>query len=264
VPDTTQRVAAFRAERDALLALCRELTTGEWQAPSQASGWRVQDVIAHIAGESHMLFQPLAIRAMRSRDIERFNDECVAARHDRAPADVLAEYEKWTRRLASAMTVLGRPPLGAIPLRIGELGWYPGRMLMSAYTFDVHTHLRYDIAPALGRSVPDADGASVAVINEWLLALLAKTGPGRRAEFDRPIGLTLTGAGGGSWLLQRGRRGRVEIVARAADAGTPQVTSPARDLPAWSTTRTSWRDHDLTLAGDADYLERFLDAVNLV
>ena len=264
MPHAAQRIAAFRAERDALLGVCRDLSAQEWQTASEASGWCVQDVVAHIAAECHMLFQPVAIRAMRSRDIERFNDECVAARRGRAAAEVLAEYEKWTRRLAGDMTVVGRPPLGAIPLRIGELGWYPQRLVTSAYTFDVHTHLRYDIAPALGRSVPDTDGTSVAVIVEWLLALLARTGVGERTDFARAMATTLTGAGGGTWRLRPTRRGRLRIQAGVIADDEPHITGAALDLPAWSTTRTSWRDHDLTLSGDADYLARFLDAVKLV
>jgi hypothetical protein len=34
------------------------------------------------------------------------------------------------------------------------------------------------------------------------------------------------------------------------------------EFPSWATTRTSWKDHDLTLTGDADYAARFQDTVN--
>ncbi|HEX2912847.1 MAG TPA: maleylpyruvate isomerase family mycothiol-dependent enzyme [Chloroflexia bacterium] len=49
-PDRKTLLKHKAAERGELLALCRSLSPEEWERPSLCEGWRVRDIIAHLAG----------------------------------------------------------------------------------------------------------------------------------------------------------------------------------------------------------------------
>jgi uncharacterized protein (TIGR03083 family) len=260
------RIEALRRESDAVLRFCADLSPEEWNAPSRAAGWRVRDVIAHLAAGSRLMFSLDVIELMRTRQVERFNDKLVADRQDMSPAEILSEYRTWGSRVARLLGLVGHGPVGSMPLRVGELGWYPARLVASALTFDAHTHLRHDVAPALERPVPPSDGRRMAVALEWLLALLEQLNADQRAWLDRPLGLHLTGDGGGTWRLIPTGRGRLKVAAGtgAPDGTAGTISGSALDFPAWATRRTSWRACAVTIEGDSDYATRFLDTVHLV
>src|SRR5689334_2106292 len=92
------RVGALRQERAEVLALCCDLDAAEWDTPSHAYGWRVQDVVAHMASSFHAFFTPACLRLARTNEIERTNDDFVDRRRAWAPSRTLAEYECWSRR----------------------------------------------------------------------------------------------------------------------------------------------------------------------
>ncbi len=48
-PTKKEFIEQLSAERHELLDLCRELSPGEWNEPSLCEGWRVRDVVAHVA-----------------------------------------------------------------------------------------------------------------------------------------------------------------------------------------------------------------------
>ena len=74
------RLAAMRSEREACLRFCRQLSPEQWQAPSAAEGWRIQDVVAHMGGIAHEFFTPYMAKVIRARSIERYNDQTVERR----------------------------------------------------------------------------------------------------------------------------------------------------------------------------------------
>ena len=201
------RPAALRREHAEIVRFCRELGDDEWRAPSAAPGWRVQDVVAHLGGSAKAIFTPTSLKLLASNDIERTNDELVARRRDWAPARILAEFEQWGRRLATLAGALSRTPVAALPLPLGELGRFPAGMLLnSAFVFDQHTHLRYDIAPALGRPAPESDELRVAVVLEWMFAVLGnQLRTARPAWLDRPIAISLIRPGRRAVAGRRGR-----------------------------------------------------------
>ena len=43
-----------------------------------------------------------------------------------------------------------------------------------------------------------------------------------------------------------------------------RITAPAITFPDWGTRRSSWRDHDVTIAGDRDLAGRLLDSINVI
>ncbi|MEV6339302.1 maleylpyruvate isomerase N-terminal domain-containing protein [Nocardia vinacea] len=260
----TNHIAAFRRERDTVLDFCAQLTPAEWAAPSRAAGWRVRDVIAHLGSECHLNFTPDLVKVLRSRNIERLNDDFVARRADWDRDRVVGEMARWSSRIATAACTTQRWPLASIRIPIGELGSYPLRLLPSLLTFDFHTHLRHDIAPALDKPIPATDTDRMSSILEWMLALLADFGANDRNWLDQPIGLTLTGTGGGTWRLEPIGHGRLRVAVGSDDQTATQITSAAIDFPSWATTRTPWRSHSVAITGDTELAEHFLDSINLV
>jgi uncharacterized protein (TIGR03083 family) len=255
------RSAALRRQSADVIRFCRDLGEDEWGRPSAAEGWRIKDVVAHLGASCHAIFTPASVTLLYSKNIERTNDFYVDQRRDWRPERVLAEFERWSRRLAALSGALSRTPARNVRLPLGELGKYPAQVLLgSAVVFDQHTHLRYDLAPALDRPTPRIDEERTAVVLEWMLAVLSnqlrKAGP---PSLDRPVSLTLTGPGGGSWVVAAD--GRIQP---GAPDGAAAIVGGAEDFPGWGTGRTPWRDADIKITGDEDYAVRFLDALNIV
>lgn len=255
------RTAALQAQRADVVDYCRILEPAQWDSPSAAAGWRVRDVVAHLGGGAHALFTPASLSMLRSTDIERTNDTMVDARRDWPLTRVLGEFERWSARVARLSAVLDALPSTRVRLPLAELGRFPvGLMVGGAMMFDQHTHLCFDIAPAIGRAVPASDPNRMAVVLEWMLAVLGnQLGQARHPWLDRPVALALRGPGGGSWLIDGG--GSVTPGTAAAAA---QITAAATEFPEWGTRRAPWRDRDVEISGDTDYAEAFLDAVNVV
>lgn len=258
---TLDRRAAFNAERAEVLAFCATLAPAEWRMNSLAEGWSIQDVIAHMGTGCHAVFSPSAAKLLRGNDIERANDSMVDSRRDWSSTDVLAEYRRWSRVFGAVFARLGRTPLGGVQAPLAELGKFPVRLLLSALVFDQHTHLHHDMAPALGRPAPGTDGNRMAVVLEWMMAVLSNQLRAQPLPFlDRPLSITLSGPGGGTWqVLPSG-----SVSSGAAGSTAAQITGVALEFPQWGTQRASWRDRDVNITGDSDYAEAFLDAVDIV
>ena len=257
-----QRAEALRRECADMVGFCRDLSDAEWRAPSEAPGWRVQDVLAHVGSACHAIFTPASLKLMTSKDIERTNDWFVDRRRDWEPSRVLAEFERWSGRIVTLTTVLTKTPVAAVPLRLGELGRFPvGSVLGGGLVFDMHTHLRHDLAPALGRPVPATDELRLAVVLDWMLAVLGKQ---LKADplpwLDRPLSLSLHGAGGGSWRV--GVDG--SLTPGAGNDAAASISAAALNFPNWATRRSPWREHDVSVVGDQEFGARFLDAMNVV
>ena len=258
---TPDRGAAFKAERADMLAFCAGLEPAEWRMDSRAPGWRIHDVVAHMGTGCRAMFGTAVAKMMRTNDIEAANDQMVDTRRDRSAPDVLAEYRRWSGVAAAILPVMARRPLGGVQMPLAELGRFPLRVLTGAMVFDHHTHLRHDMAPALGRPAPDTDANRMAVVLEWMMAVpsnqVRAAGP---AWLDRPLAITLTGPGGGPWLVAPGG----PVTAGSADGSAAQITGVACEFPEWGTRRASWRDREVALGGDTDYATAFLDTVNVV
>ncbi|WKG02384.1 maleylpyruvate isomerase family mycothiol-dependent enzyme [Mycolicibacterium sp. HK-90] len=260
---TVDRVAAFRRERSALLGFCRELSESQWSAESLAAGWRVQDVVAHLGASCRALFTPAAVTLLTTRDIERANDIPVDSRRDWHWSRVLTEYERWSGRTLRAASLLAKTPARALRTRLGELGSFEvGLVLPGALVFDHHTHLRHDIAPAIGVPAPGTDAQRMSVVVEWMLAVLAnqlKAAP--PSCLRAPVCLELPGEGGGRWLVHPD--GRISV---AGDDCGPiaSIRSDISSFPAWATKRVDWRISDIAISGDQELLTTLLDLINIV
>ena len=257
------RTAALRDERSELLRFCADLTESEWFTTSAAPGWQVKDVLAHIGAGCHSLFTPAALVMLGSKDIERTNDVMVDAQRSRAPGDVLDEYTRWSARVMRLSGVVAATPLKALRLRFAELGRFRLDLLLgSALVFDQHTHLRFDMAPALGRDVAPTDDNRMSVVIEWMLAVLGDQLQSARPDWmDQPVRLTLSGLGGGCWSIN----GDGTIIAgETHKRPAAAIFATAEQFPEWGTHRAAWRDQTVTIDGDLDYGTKFLDTVNII
>jgi hypothetical protein len=101
----------------------------------------------------------------------------------------------------------------------------------------------------------------MAVVLEWMMAVLSNQLRAARLEWrDRPVSITLSGPGGGCWVVHPDG----SVASGVAKGCAAQINGLALEFPEWGTQRASWRAREVTVGGDADYGARFLDAVNVV
>ena len=258
----SNRVAALRAEREEVLAFCRRLAPEEWETPSGCPGWSVKGVVSHMGAAFHGCFTPWFFRIMRTDNVERSSDKDVAQRASWEPAKVLSEYERWSGRYL-AIQGLTRP-LGGVKIPLGELGKYPLGIFPAAFTFDHHTHLRHDMAEALGKTPPPTDGDRMTVVLEWMMAGLPQMCREAMTIVKQPLDLTLKGPGGSTWGLTPSESGLLEVTPGGTPRAKAEIIGVAREFVVWGTKRRPWGDHDVKIKGDEEFATRFLDALNIV
>ena len=256
------RRAAFRDQRADVLAFCDSLAPADWRMNSRAEGWSIADVVGHMGAGCHAMFGPAVLKIIRAADIEKTNEQMVEVRRMRTPAEVLGEYRRWSRVFGATIPVVASSAPSRVQLPLAELGRFPLRVLPSALVFDHYTHLAHDMAPALGRSAPAIDANRMAAVLEWTMAVLSnQLRAGAPAWLDRPLSITLTGPGGGSWRIERS--GAV-TPGPAENSDAARITAAAIEFPEWGTRRASWRQRDVSISGDADCAVAFLDWTNIV
>ena len=261
---TAQGVAALRADREEVLALAASLSPEEWAAPSDCEGWRVQDVVAHLANTFRAVVDPGGLAPGVPGDLEATQSAQAEAHRGWRPDQVLADYEQVSERgLATLETFQGPPPLDTM-IPIEDAGMYPLHLVANALAFDHFCHLRNDILQPHGpiaRPAPPADALRVGATLEWLLAGLPQMSAGLADVVTKPLGLELTGPGGASWTIAPSPDGAVHV-----QAGTTAETvarSAATDFILWGTARQPWRELEVELVGDGDYAATVLDAIRL-
>lgn len=262
--DHAARMAELRAARDDVLTVCSGLTEDQWFSPSCADGWRVRDVVAHMGSECKSMLSPMVVKQMLTKNIERLNDSTIESRREWPIDRVLTEFDVWSGRTVAFVSVAARPPLGGLPVPIGELGRYPTGLFPSIFTFDFDTHLRYDIAPAIGLTLEPPTAQRTAVILDWLILGLEQMNRTAMGWVDRPLALTLKGNGGGAWRVAPGKGGKLRVSAGPATDAAAHITGEATEFVSWSTTRSPWRNADVELVGDTAFATKFLDTLNLV
>ncbi|MFJ4651740.1 maleylpyruvate isomerase N-terminal domain-containing protein [Nocardia sp. NPDC088792] len=257
-------LAAMRAERAAVIDFCADFSAEEWAAPSRAEGWSVQDVVAHLATTQRALVTPAALATMRSHDLERLNDEVVAAVRGRSSQQVYGDFVSWSRIGCAALGLSTLPGIERVRLPVGELGRYPLRLMPTIFVYDWHVHLRCDIAPALGRTPPGTDDRRMSAALAWTMALLEQSHRTRLTWLDAPIALTLRGPGGGTWRIEPAGAGGLRVQPGDVTGAATRITGSATEFLSWATRRSPWAEAELTITGDVPVGERFLDTLDLV
>jgi len=259
--DLRNMAAAVRAERAELLDFTTSLSDDEWTAPSAAAGWRIADVVAHIGATARNFYTPAGLRTAFAPSLEQFNEDPVARRRDWSRARVMAEYQHAGRRATALLEVARRTSIARVRVPLAELGRYPlGLMIGGALVFDHHTHLRHDLAPALGRPVPPTDADRMRAVLTWMIAVLSnQVAQAPVTALHARVALPLTGPGGGTWWIDE-----AGVLTPSDGRVAAHVTAPALTFPDWGTQRSSWRDSDVTITGDAELAAHLLDAVNVI
>jgi hypothetical protein len=260
-------IAGMGCAADDMFTIAESLTSGEWHAPSAASGWSVGDVICHIGCLLELLQAAVRGDSLPASGIEALNDTQVAQRRDWQPARVL-EYVH--TQLDSALPVfsgLQEEPMASVHTQMLDLGSYPLHAIADMFTFDITTHLRYDVLSPRGpiaRALPPPDEARLAPSMSWLLGGIPQMQPMLVRDLTAPLALRLTGPAAQEVLISaNGETIGVEPLDSAANNAVATLTSTSADFLAWSTTRLPWRQL-VAIEGDSAVAAAFLDALNLI
>ena len=110
---TTEIWPSVHAERTALAADLRGLSSEDWATPSLCSGWTVRDVLAHMTSAAKLTPPAFFGRMIGSGfSFDKVQEKGVAAERGASPADTLANFE-------SVVTSVRHPP-GPTQTWLGE------------------------------------------------------------------------------------------------------------------------------------------------
>jgi uncharacterized protein (TIGR03083 family) len=239
----------------------------QWELPSACAGWRVIDVIAHLAALAHEAVEPPAPDASVPKNRERYHDLRVDQRRGWSHAEVIDEWRRFTPRQLEALEAGQQPPRAAEPVQVPGLGTYPRHLAANTMAFNVLCHLRYDLLGPDGPlpfTVPEPTDALVAPAVEFMLAGVPQMqGHDLDQCVTEPLVLDLTGPGAMTVTIfpADGPDGQLTVAAGAASA--VRIRSAATGFIAWGTTRKPWRDF-CEITGDATVAEPFLDRLNII
>lgn len=264
---STAAVAALHLERDLVLELIDSLSPEEWALPSDCAGWRVQDVIAHMAAVYKSVGGGSVARADDAPgDAERNADAGVEERRGWSTADVAGEYREWSTTALAGLAAMNEEPMASTVIPLGNLGEHPMHILANALVFDHYCHLRHDLlqpAGPLSRAPLPQDDARLHPIVEWMLGGLPQMCADGLQALDRPVNLVFTAGGQGEWVLRPGTPFITIEPGRDPDAAAT-VTSSTHDFVSWGTQRRPWQALGVSVSGDEPYAARVLDAINVI
>lgn len=259
---TTHGLDALRTiHTEDVAPVIASLTADEWAAPSACDGWRVQDLVAHIATNMKLFVDPEPAPDGAMADIEAMQDAMVATRQDWEPAQVAAEYEQFLEPWLGAIASFQEEPIAATETDLGQLGTHPMHLFADIYAFDHLVHVRWDMLAPFGpvaRDMPALDDLRMRPTIEWMMAGLGPMCPGALAAATAPVQIDLTGAGAGTWTVSTGG-----VAEGGADDAAATVTSSAEDFVSWATTRSAWRD-SCRIEGDEALAAAVLDALDII
>jgi uncharacterized protein (TIGR03083 family) len=242
------------------------LTPDEWARPSRCAGWSVQDLVAHTGSNFRALVEPpdASAPAPQVETAEELQDLLVAQRRGWSSSEVAAEFLKYQGPAVGAMAAMQEEPLASAPITLTDLGTYPMHALADAFAFDLWCHLTVDLLAPTGpveRTRPEATDEVLGPAVGWMLTGLPQMCPSVSTVLERPLGLRLTGPGGGEWTLLPGEPSLSTV--RGLQDPVATATSAAADFVLWGTTRTPWRDC-VQVSGDREYADRVLDRIDIV
>jgi uncharacterized protein (TIGR03083 family) len=260
---TAAAIPALEQEVRFAKDLIATLTPAEWEAASGCAGWRVQDVVSHMAAVFQQIADPASIDTGDSGKAESAAEVPVQARRDWTIQQVIDAYDEWSPRGVAALAGLQEPPMADMQVPLSDLGTHPLNLLGNAIVFDHYCHLRHDIGAAVDRAaaLPHDEGALTAT-REWMLAGLPQMcAEALAAVPPHAVNLVFDGPGGGSFLLAPGAEGWT--VDGGGEPTAPTVRSTVHDFVSWGTKRADWRT---AVTGDVDHpaVAPILDAINII
>src|SRR5246127_1093588 len=259
-------IVGMRSAANDLVDIGRGLNDSEWQTPSAAAGWLVRDVISHIGCLLELLQAAGRGEGMPDSRIKPLNDGMVAERRGWDNTRILENVQKQLEQAIAMFIPLQDEPMASVEAPMLDLGTYPLHASTDMFTFDMTTHLRYDILAPRGpinRQLPALDETHLGPSVSWLLGGIVKMQPALAGHLAAPLALHLTGPGARNVLI-RAEAGAVMVVPlHSSDEAAAVLTSTTGDFLAWSTARLPWRTR-VTIEGDPSAATVFLDAINLI
>jgi len=236
--------------------------------PSDCEGWRVQDVIAHMADVCRSVVDPSALAPGVPGDLEATQAAQAEAHRSWTADEVLADYEEVSAKALESVVGLQAPGMAETVIPIENAGHYPLHMVVNAFAFDHYCHLRFDVLRPNGpidRPAPPSDDTRLGATLEWLLAGLPQMAANAMREtVTKPVALELTGPGGGTWTVNPAAGdGLVEVVDGIDGEVAATITSTTDDFIVWATHRRSWTEQSVELRGDDKYASRVIEAIHL-
>lgn len=231
---TRAGIAAARSSTAQLAEIIPQVDDEQWDLPSACDGWRVIDVVAHLAALASEAVDPPPPDPSLPKNRERYHDLRVDERRGWSHAEVLDEWRRSTPRQLDLLEAAQEPPRADEPVEVPGLGTYPRHLLANTMAFNVFCHLRNDmLAPdgPLPFTLPEPTDGLVAPAVDFMLAGLPQMqGAELTATVRRPLVLDLTGPGATAvTVLPATGPDRQLTVAPGADA-TTRVHSTARCL----------------------------------
>lgn len=243
------------------------VTDEMWQAPSACDGWRVIDVVAHLAALATEAVDPPEPDPSWPKNRERYHDLRVDERRGWSHAQVLHEWRRSAPKQLDLLEAGQRDAVAHEPVQVTGLGVYPRHLLANTMAFNVFCHLRNDmLAPdgPLPFTLPEATDAQVAPAVEFMIAGIPQMqGPKLTATVSEPLVLELSGPGATTVTVRPAAEDGGALTLQPGAHGDTTISSTALDFVTWATTRKPWRD-SCEITGDVRSAQRFLDHLNIV
>lgn len=263
---STAGLTASRELAERYGTVVRSLTADEWSAPSRCAGWSVKDLVAHTGSNFRIMVDPPANDPSMPvpATAEEAQNLLVDARRGWTSVQVADEFLSNTVGALGVLEAMQQGETASTPMTLTDLGTYRTHQLSDAFAFDMWCHLYVDLLGPEGpvrRDTPAPEDDLVRTAVEWMWTGLPQMCTPVSGVLDRPLGVQLTGAGGGEWTL---RPGSELLTVEPGISNTDTVVrSAATDFILWGTTRSPWRKH-VSIDGDHAYAEKILDTVDII
>jgi uncharacterized protein (TIGR03083 family) len=258
---------AARLSVEDLETIIPMVTDEQWEQPSACEGWRVIDVVAHLAALATEAVDPPKPDPSWPKVRERYHDMRVDERRGWSHSQVLDEWHRSSPQQIALLEKGQDEKVADDPINVTGLGVYPRHLLANTMAFNVFCHLRNDmLAPdgPLPYKLPDATTAEVGPAVEFMIAGIPQMqGPELTATVGEPLVLELTGPGATTVTVMPAASDGGQLTVQSGAHGTTRISSTALDFINWGTTRKPWRDY-CEVTGDAASAARFLDCLNIV
>jgi uncharacterized protein (TIGR03083 family) len=259
---TAAAIPALEREVRFAMELFATLTPQEWASESGCDGWRVQDVVQHMAAVFQQIADAPSIDTGDSGKAESSNEVPVQARREWTVGQVLDAYDEWAPKGVAALASLQEPPMSEMVVPIADLGTHPLSLLGNAIVFDHYCHLRHDLPTIERAGALPQEESTLNVTLEWMLAGLPQMcADALAAAPAQPVNLAVDGPGGGRYALAPTPDGWT--VSPGADPTAPTVHTTVHEFVSWGTKRSDWRN---SVTGDVDHpgVAGVLDAINII
>jgi uncharacterized protein (TIGR03083 family) len=261
---TTAGLYAARILAERYVAVVDSLTAQEWEQPSRCPGWTVRNLVAHTGSNFRVVVEPPDAPADAAVTAEALQDMLVRDRETWSAQQVAEEFIRFSQPAVDVFAAVQEEPTASAPMTLSELGTYPTHMLADAFAFDMWCHLYVDLLAPEGPVVRQVDSVEAELLRPgigWMLTGIPQMCLPVGAVLERPLGLRLTGPGGGEWTIRPGQP--FPVITEGISGAAAMVTSRADDFVMWGTKRSEWRSAT-AVDGDEAYAATVLDAMNIV